>query len=149
MAKVKINNEEYEFVGVDTITLDDAIILYEYSGLTLDQIYEFEGHVHPGLIAAILHVSIARAKPELKKREVREFVGRLELSAFEEMFKDFDETVEEDARPPESPTLSGDDSEMVATSGDVENTPFSGEGSNGTGDNSQAELVRSRSGTDG
>ena len=112
--------EQIEFVPLDEFTTDEAVTLYNWSALTLDKVMDLDGF-HPGFTAGLIHVSLARAKPTLSERAVRDAVGKMKLvdmlAAFETV------TVESDALPPPTGTSS-------------ENAT-SGKSSNGTGDASQ------------
>jgi hypothetical protein len=60
------------------IDIDDAIVLYNYSTLTFDQVWELEG-LHPGVIKALLHIAIQRSDPSLREREIAEMVGAVNM----------------------------------------------------------------------
>jgi hypothetical protein len=99
-AKVKIDGIEYDFPGIDTLTLDEAVVLYEQSGLTLDQIGELPtDSFHPGFIKGMLFIAVQRSRPELKRDEISKRLGELKISDMGEVFE---QQVEEDAGPPES-----------------------------------------------
>lgn len=71
--KFRINGEEYDVPTIDTFGLGEAIVLHQYTGLTLDQLDEMEG-LHPGVVAALLHVAVQRAEPGMKPSAVRKLV---------------------------------------------------------------------------
>jgi hypothetical protein len=75
---LKVDGTEYELPGIDTLNMDEHIILYEYAQIGMDQIAELEG-LHPGVLAGLIHVGVARARPEAKKSEIRDVVGKLNL----------------------------------------------------------------------
>lgn len=77
-AKFRIGNAEYDFPTIDTFTMDEAIVLYDYSGVTLDTLDDVEG-VHPGVLAALAHVAIQRADPDMKPAHVKALVRGLNL----------------------------------------------------------------------
>ena len=52
----------YELVTLDDLTLDEAIVVWEYAKLSLDQIPDLEGF-HPGVVAALIHIAVARGEP--------------------------------------------------------------------------------------
>jgi hypothetical protein len=81
-----------------TLTLDEAMLITEYSGLTLDQIED--NNAHPGVIKAMVHIAVARARPDMPKAEISRVVGELKLT-------DLAAAAEEvDARPPEEAPVS-------------------------------------------
>jgi hypothetical protein len=110
MAKLKFGGEEYDYVEFGTLTLDEALILHEYSGLTLDEVSE--AGFHPGLIGALIHISVARSEPTVRKQDLRKKVGALKMADLEKVFEDVAvEDDEDDARPPASPIPSGEPTE--------------------------------------
>lgn len=84
-AKITIDGTPYFLPPLDTLDIDEAIVLYNYSSMTFDQIWELEG-LHPGVIAGLLHVSIQRSDRALREREVREMVGKVNMMAILEEF---------------------------------------------------------------
>lgn len=78
MKPIKIDGNEYEFPHIDTITMDEALVLYEYGKVTLDQIVDMDTF-HPGVVAGLLHVAIKRARPDVTDREIRKTVGGLNI----------------------------------------------------------------------
>ena len=83
-----------------TLTLDEAIVLYEVSGLTLDQVGELpDGAFNPGFIKAMLYIAIQRAEPQTKRKEIEEVLGKIQLAEMDQVF-----VAEEDvADPPIEP----------------------------------------------
>jgi len=79
-ARFKVNGKEYEIPTLDTFTLNEAIVLHQYSGLTLDELEDVDG-LHPGVIASLLHVAIQRGEPSLKPSVVRQMVESVNLVA--------------------------------------------------------------------
>jgi hypothetical protein len=76
--RIEVEGTPYVLPALDTFDLDEAMVMYRYSSLTFDQIFELEG-LHPGVVAALLHVAIARSDPALKEREVKEMVLRVNM----------------------------------------------------------------------
>jgi hypothetical protein len=107
MAKIKFNGEEYELVDFNTITIDEALILREYSDLNIDQVED--AGFHAGIIGALIHISVSRADPTITKKQLRELVGKMPMADLAQVFEDIaTETDEDDARPPASPAPSGE-----------------------------------------
>jgi hypothetical protein len=101
MAKIKFNGEEYELVDFNTITLDEALILREYSNLNLDQVED--AGFHAGIIGALIHISVSRADPSITKRDLRNRVGKMPMAQLEQVFEDIAvDDGEADASPPAS-----------------------------------------------
>jgi hypothetical protein len=107
VATIKFGGEDYEYVDLSTITLDEAMLLHEYSGLTVDKLED--AGFHPGLVAALIHITVARGNPQIRKQDLRAKIGKLPMSELEQVFEDVavdDEA--DDARPPASPGPSGE-----------------------------------------
>jgi hypothetical protein len=106
--KIKIDGVEYDWPEVESLTLDEAVILYDHSGLTLDQIPDLKGTFHPGFIKGMLHIAVVRVRPDVPRREIEERLGTLKLGEMDEVFASMgedDESPEED-----SATKSGESS---------------------------------------
>lgn len=78
MATFRVNGKDLELPDTGTLTLDESIVVYSYSGLTLDQLGDLEG-LHPGLLAGLLHVGVARANPDQKAKDIEKAVRGLNL----------------------------------------------------------------------
>ncbi len=77
-ARITVEGTPYVLPALDTFDLDEAIILYEYSGLTFDQVWEIEG-LHPGVVKALLHVAVQRSDVSLRQSDIKELVGRVNM----------------------------------------------------------------------
>ena len=99
MPVIHVNGRDYELATVDQLTLDEAIVVYEYTKISLDEIQDLEGF-HPGLVAALIHVSVARGEPGQSYRTVRQTVGRLKLADLESVFMDISEEAPDELPPP-------------------------------------------------
>jgi hypothetical protein len=100
--KIKIDGVEYDWPEVESLTLDEAVILYDHSGLTLDQIPDLKGTFHPGFIKGMLHIAVVRVRPDVPRREIEERLGKLKLGEMDEVFEsmgDEDESPEEGSAP--------------------------------------------------
>ena len=64
--------------AIDTFTMDEAMVLYEYSGLTLDQVPALDV-LHPGFVAAMLHIGMTRVNPGMSYKAVKAVVGTANL----------------------------------------------------------------------
>ena len=93
-----IDGRDYEIPSLETFTMGEAVTLYEYSGLTLDQIDE-DTPAHPGLIAAFMHIAYERGNPGVKKQKVRDLIEQSNLlDAMQNFFTA--PAGEDDADPP-------------------------------------------------
>jgi hypothetical protein len=139
VAKLKFGGAEYDYVEFGTLTLDEALILHEYSGLTLDEVQD--AGFHPGLIMALIHISVARGS-SIRKQDLRKQVGGLLMADLEQVFEDVASDVDEDdARPPASPTPSGEPPEPVERPGTDVSTESSGDDGASTSEN-RVSLLR-------
>jgi hypothetical protein len=87
MSQIHVNGRDYELVTVDQLTLDEAIVVYEYTRMSLDQISDADGF-HPGLIAALIHISVARGEPGETTASLRKAVGAIPVADLETVFAD-------------------------------------------------------------
>jgi hypothetical protein len=108
-ALFRANGEDLELPDVTTLTLDESIVLFGYSGLTLDQLEDLEG-MHPGVLGGLVHVAVARANPDMKAKDVEKAVRKLNLA---ELIASFADQEEEVATPdlPKEPAGSSESSE--------------------------------------
>jgi hypothetical protein len=140
VAKLKFGGEEYDYVEFGTLTIDEALVLHEYSGLTLDEVGD--AGFHPGLIGALIHISVARGNPDIRQQDLRKLVGKLRMADLEQVFEDVAvEDEADDARPPASPGPSGEPpepDEQPKTSEPPESSGSNGENSS----ESQASVLR-------
>lgn len=97
---ITINHQKIEFVPLDDYDIDEAVVLYEWCQMTLDQVAEIKGFV-PGVVAGLIHVSVQRANPNISKKAVRDMVGKLKVVDLQTVFEDMTvETTKDDAGPP-------------------------------------------------
>src|SRR3954463_12599164 len=89
MADIHVNGRHYPLVSIDELTLDEAMVVYDYTKMSLDQIPDLEGF-HPGLIAALIHIAVARGEPRETGRQIRQTVGAIPVSSLEEVFMDIE-----------------------------------------------------------
>src|SRR5207247_10148100 len=83
------------------------MVVYEYTKMSLDQIPDLEGF-HPGLIAALIHVAVARGEPRETARQIRQTVGQIPVASLEQVFMDISEEVGDDGdHPPAAGPSSG------------------------------------------
>lgn len=98
-----IDGATLEVPSFDSLTMGETIVLYEYSGVTLDQLDE-EKSVPPGFIAGLMHVAYQRANPQAKKHTVRQLIEGCNLAEALSAFQQAQQ--EADPDPPESPQTS-------------------------------------------
>lgn len=91
--QITVNGRSYRLVAVDEFTLDEAMIVWEYTKLGLDQIAELEGD-HPGLVAALIHIAVARGEPDETYKSIRRIVGQLPVTELATVFAQISEEAE-------------------------------------------------------
>lgn len=130
-----IDGKPYEVPTIDTLTMGDAVTVYEYTGLGLDEIGESR---HPGVLLAFAHIAYKRAHPDMNDRELKEMIeGTPLLEAFSRVPE------EDDARPPDSAT-----STSPPTSGNSSEAP-NGSGSSSPKSSGEPDETPSPTGTTG
>lgn len=104
--KFVIQGVDYEVPGFDTFSMDEAQILYELTGLTLedfDENAEAELKLSPGLLRTMMLVALMRGNPKMGRAAADKIAGQVkQLDAIEYLAGD-----EDDAVPPTSPEMSG------------------------------------------
>jgi hypothetical protein len=121
VARFVIGGKEYEVPEVDSFTMGEAIIVWDYCQLSLDEVGD-NGR-HPGLIAAFMHIAYQRGNPESEKVKVRELIEESSLvAAMEKLGGD-------DANPPIRTTEEPPSSLPSSSSSDKSSGPDSVNGS--------------------
>lgn len=148
---LRINDKDVELPAIDSLNLDEAIVIYRYTGTTLDKLFDENGDVgfNPSLFKALIHIGAQRAHPDMTADELGEAVGQVALT---ELFSAMPAAEEGDsdgppAEPPaeeqksdDSESTSGGDSETSSETpepDDHENSGTSGS------DSSQSPRIRS------
>jgi hypothetical protein len=128
-----IDGTVYEVPMIDSLTTDEAQVLYDYSRLTLDDFVPPKDETaeekhdreeilrNPGFLRALMHIAYQRAHPEIRAAKVRALVGAANfVSALETMGNpEPDEEGGDDDVPPAS---TSEQPEPSPTSS-LENTP--------------------------
>jgi hypothetical protein len=112
-----IDGKVYEIPGLDTFTMDEAQILYDYAGLTLEDFApadpegsedEKEEHdtefarklKNPGFLRTLMHVAYQRGNPKAPRARVKDLIGNANLVEALERIGEADES------PPETSSQS-------------------------------------------
>jgi hypothetical protein len=109
-----IDGTLYEVPGLDTLTMDEAQVLYDYSGLTLEdfipedparpdeQSDDLRAKLkNPGFLRALMHIAYQRGNPSLSGVKVKTLIGSASMIGAVEHLQ---ESGEDDALPPASTT---------------------------------------------
>jgi hypothetical protein len=134
MPQITVNGKPYELVMLSDLTLDEAIVVWDYAKVSLDQVPDLEGF-HPGLVAALIHVAVARAEPGETQKSIRQVVGKIKVSELEQVFTEISVEVEElpppSATEPSSPSTGS--GETSSATGEPAPAPTEANGSGSPG----------------
>ena len=120
MADIHVNGRTYPLVSLDELTLAEAMVVYDYTKLSLDQIPDLDGF-HPGVIAALIHVAVQRGEPRETGRQIRQVVGQIQVSQLEQVFEDISvEVPDEDPLPAAGPSNGSGGGSPTSTDTDPE-----------------------------
>lgn len=118
-AGFQINGRNCPVPSIETFDMDEASIFYDYTKLTIDQLFDMEG-LPPTLIGALAHIAVRRADPTMKDAEIRRAVGKMNLLELATQFaSSMDEGEEEDAVPPTSGSSSTSSDGTSGTPGET------------------------------
>lgn len=101
--RILVGDTPYVLPPLDTFDLDEAMVMYRYSELTFDQIFDLEG-LHPGVVAGLLHVAIQRSDPALREREVKAIVSKINMMNVLEQLADIAEKMPDPTKGAVPPT---------------------------------------------
>jgi len=113
---ITIDGHRIDLAPLDSYTMDDAMVLWAYTEMTLDQVAETDGFV-PGVVAALIHVSIGRAYPKMQEKQIRKQVGAIPLTDLAAIFEDISVEVDEQVPPPSALEPTSADATTAAASG--------------------------------
>src|SRR4029077_13228979 len=85
MAEIQVNGRTYKLVGFDEYTLNEAMVFWEYTKMSQAEIADLDGF-NPAVIAAMIHIAIARGEPGETERSIRAAVGAIPVSKLNEVF---------------------------------------------------------------
>lgn len=83
----QIDGVIYEVPAIDTLTMDEAQVLYDYSGLRIEDFVERENETaddreqrerkfeNPGFMRALMHIAYQRVHTDLRNDKVRALIG--------------------------------------------------------------------------
>jgi len=101
MAEINVNGRTYQLVTIDELTLAEAMTVWDYTKMGLDEIADIEGF-YPGVIAALIHVSVARGEPDENDRQIRQVVGAIPVAKLNEVFMDVSVEVPDEVPLPDN-----------------------------------------------
>jgi hypothetical protein len=126
------DGQDYEYADFSSITLGEALVLREYSGLNLDEVED--SGFHPGVIMALIHITVSRGNPDMPKKTLRAKIEKTPMAQLEQVFADVAvEVPEEETRPPVSASETGPNpSDASGRRSDVSAPTPGGSGGNGS-----------------
>lgn len=105
--KFVIDGADYEVPMLASLNMAEALLFYKYAEVSPLEVED----VTPGVLAALIHIAIQRAKPDLREKQVRAMIAEMNmLELFMQMadaIKTKQDEEEGEERPPESPTPPG------------------------------------------
>jgi hypothetical protein len=111
-----IDGTVYEVPMIDSLTTDEAQVLYDYSRLTLDDFVPPKDETaeekhdreeilrNPGFLRALMHIAYQRAHPEIRAAKVRALVGAANFVSALETMGNPDEDEDGDGEVPPAST---------------------------------------------
>lgn len=97
--RIRIDGADHEIPDVDSFTIDESGILFDYSGITLDRYFDADP-MNPRLHQAWLHILIRRMRPELTEAEVKQIVRETPHLSIFAPDAEQEQEQEDDAVPP-------------------------------------------------
>jgi hypothetical protein len=113
--KFKVEGVDYEFPAVDSLTMDETILLERYAGQTVEAFLPGES-LPMGAVKALIVIGIMRQKPDESERSVAEAIGKIKLA---ELGTLMEEEGAERSPPVSAPT--GNDDSTRTSGGDGNN----------------------------
>lgn len=111
---VNIAGRECKLPTIDSLTMDEAEILWEYGQVTIGDLVLNEGAaiLRPAVLRAFLHIALVRADSSVKQEEITAAVGTVMLSDILQSLGEDDDadgppTVAADSPPPPSENTGG------------------------------------------
>lgn len=115
-ASFKIDGDEYPIPGLESFNMDEAVILYECSGLTLEdfaidednqnEVEELEDKTkNPGFIKALMVVAYMRGNKKSTKKRAMDLMGNSNLFEALQSFLDSEEDPTEPQKSEEATSL--------------------------------------------
>jgi hypothetical protein len=150
-----IDGQLYEVPGWDTFTMDEAQVLFDYTGFTIEDVAadpdetdeakeeRTERFKNPGLLRAFMHIAYQRGNKDVKPARVKTLIGSANLLDSLEAFASKKDG--EDEEGDESPPVSTTEPAPSSPSRPVEQNTSSGSGSETSSD--QQDETQERTGT--
>lgn len=118
MAKFLILEDEYDVPDMDSLTMGEANIVYDWAQIGLDEVEA--NNSNPKVICAFAHIAYARENPDIKADQIKSIIEKHKLIDLLDQFAGEEISAEGDVVPPaleksepepeSSPTSSSDSS---------------------------------------
>jgi hypothetical protein len=123
MADIQVNGRTYKLVGFDEYTLNEAMVFWDYTKMSQAEISEVEGF-NPAVIAAMIHIAVARGEPGETERSIRAAVGQIPVAKLNDVFMEVSVEAPDDVPLPDATRNgSGDGSSTSSVQPPVPSTP--------------------------
>ena len=100
MADITVNGRSYRLVGFDEYTLNEAMVFWDYTKMSQAEIADLDGF-NPAVIAAMIHIAVARGEPGETERSIRAAVGAIPISKLNDVFMEVSVEVPDDVPLPD------------------------------------------------
>jgi hypothetical protein len=101
--KIKVEGAEYEFPAVDSLTMDETILLERVAGTGIETLVPGES-LGMGAVKAFVMIAVMRARPETTEKELADAIGKIKLTEMQDLIQ---KDAEDDADPPSQEPGSG------------------------------------------
>jgi hypothetical protein len=101
MADIQVNGRTYRLVAFDEYTLNEAMVFWDYTKMSQAEISEVEGF-NPAVIAAMIHIAVARGEPGETERSIRAAVGQIPVAKLNDVFMEVSVEAPDDVPLPDA-----------------------------------------------
>jgi hypothetical protein len=123
MADIQVNGRTYRLVAFDEYTLNEAMVFWDYTKMSQAEINEIEGF-NPAVIAAMIHIAVARGEPGETERSIRAAVGAIPVAKLNDVFMEVSVEAPDDVPLPDATSNgSGDGSSTSSAQPPAPSTP--------------------------
>ena len=82
--KFKVDGAEYEMPTLDSLTMDETILLERHSGMTLEAFNPGDG-LPMGAVKGLIVIGIMRANPDATERQISSQVGAIKMAELDSL----------------------------------------------------------------
>jgi hypothetical protein len=118
--RFKVEGVDYEFPAVDSLTMDETILLERYAGQTVEAFLPGES-LPMGAVKALIVIGIMRQKPDESERSIAEAIGKIKLADLGTLMEQEDEAG--GAGPPSASNGNDESTRISGTDGKPGSAP--------------------------